>query len=84
MPPARDEAVRKPEKSCTAPWITMTSAPMTDSGTNTRTSDRTRSTQKLPIRRDDPAMPRTTASATARPTAAAVNWATTRPAMSAR
>ena len=71
-------------KFCTTPWLTSTIAPITDSGTNTRTSDRVKSTQKLPIRRDDPAMPRTTASATASPTAAAVNWATTSPAMSAR
>ena len=77
-------AVRNPVRFCTTPWLTRTIAPITDSGTNTRTSDRVKSTQKLPIRRDDPAMPRTTASATASPTAAAVNWATTRPAMSAR
>ena len=62
----------------------MTRAAMTDSGAKTRTTARVTSAQKLPIRRLLPAMPRTTARATARPTAAAVNCATTRPAMSAR
>ena len=83
-PPASVEAVRNPLKFCTAPWLTKTSAPMTDSGAKTRTTARVRSTQKLPILRLLPAMPRTTARATASPMAAAVNWATTRPAMSAR
>ena len=49
-PAASVAAVRKPVKFWTAPWLTITSAPMTDSGTNTRTRDRVRSTQKLPIR----------------------------------
>ena len=84
VPPASVDAERNPLKFCTAPWLTRTRAPSTDSGTNTRTSDRVTSAQKLPIRRDDPARPRTTASAAASPTAAAVNWATTSPAMSAR
>ena len=84
VPPARVAAVRKPLRFCTAPWLTSTSAPMTDSGTNTRTRLRVKSTQKLPIRRDFPAMPRTTARATASPTPAAVNCATTRPAICAR
>jgi hypothetical protein len=89
VPPNTGSAVRKPLKFCTTPWLTSTSAPMTDSGTNTRTRDLVRSAQKLPIRADFPgdavpAMPRTTASATASPTAAAVNCATTSPAMSAK
>ena len=76
--------MRNPLRFCTAPWLTMTSAPMTDSGTNTRTRDRVRSDQKLPIVAVRPAIPRTTASATASPTPAAVNCATTSPAVSAR
>ena len=84
VPPASVLAVRKPLRFCTAPWLTMTSAPMTDSGTNTRTRARVRSAQKLPTVLALPAMPRTTASATARPIPAAVNWATTSPTVSAR
>ena len=76
--------MRKPLKFWTAPWLTITSADRTDSGTKTRTSDLVRSTQKLPIVRAFPAMPRTTARATASPTPAAVNCATTSPAICAR
>src|SRR5258708_3189037 len=64
-------AVRKPLKFCTARWLTSTSAPMTESGTRTRTSVRVMSTQKFRTVRALPAMPRTTARATAIPVAAA-------------
>ena len=77
LPPASVAAVRKPLRFWTAPWLTITSADRTDSGTKTRTSDLVRSTQKLPIVRAFPAMPRTTARATASPIPAAVNCATT-------
>src|ERR1039458_7851283 len=76
-PPASVAAVRKPLKFCTAPWPTSTSAPTTETGTKTRTRLRVRSTQKLPIVRAVPAMPRMTARATDSPMAAAVNCATT-------
>jgi hypothetical protein len=82
--PASVSAVRKPLRFCTAPWLTITSAPITESGTSTRTSERVMSTQKFPMVRAGPASPRTTASATAMPTAAAVNCATTSPAICAR
>jgi len=88
VPPASVAAVRKPLRFCTAPWLTMTSAPRIDSGTKTRTRDLVRSDQKLPTVRAvfpiGPAIPRTTARATASPTPAAVNWATTSPTVSAR
>jgi len=67
VPPARVLASLKPLKFCTAPWLTSTSDARTDNGTKTRTRDLVKSTQKLPIRRADPAMPRTTARATASP-----------------
>ena len=84
VPPASVVAVRKPVRFWTAPWLTITSAPMTDSGTKRRTRDLVKSTQKLPTVRALPAMPRTTASATASPTPAAVNCATTSPTVSAK
>ena len=84
VPPASVVAVRKPLRFCTAPWLTITSAPMIDSGAKTRTRDLVRSDQKLPMVRAFPAMPRTTARATASPTPAAVNCATTSPTVSAR
>ena len=84
VPPARVWAARKPLKFWAAPWATMTIAPRTDKGTNTRTRLRVRSAQKLPTVRAWPAIPRTTARATDRPTAAALNWATTSPAIWAK
>ena len=81
VPPASVAAVRKPLKVCTAPWLTSTSAARIDMGAKTRTMLRVISTQKLPMVRVFPSMPRTTASATASPTPAAVNCATTSPAI---
>jgi hypothetical protein len=54
VPPASVTAVRKPLRFCTAPWLTITSAAMIDSGANTRTRDLVRSHQKLPIVRAAP------------------------------
>ena len=81
VPPASVAAVRKPLKVCTAPWLTRTSADRIEMGAKTRTRLLVRSTQKLPMVRVLPAMPRTTASATASPMPAAVNCATTSPAI---
>ncbi len=81
LPPASVAADRKPLKFWTAPWLTRTRVPRIERGTRTRTMLRVRSTQKLPIVREDPAIPRITARATESPIAAAVNWATTSPAI---
>ncbi|CPU65042.1 Uncharacterised protein [Mycobacteroides abscessus] len=74
MPPARVVTCVKPSKFCTTP-------PTREIGSRMRRHPRTRSTQKLPIvptRRY--AKPRTSATATAMPTAADTKFCTASPA----
>ena len=69
-----------PERFCTMPAATKATAPTTQIGSRTRPVILTRSTQKLPscsVRR--PAKPRTSATATAIPTAAEAKFCTANP-----
>src|SRR5690606_40979875 len=71
-----------PEKFWIAPQATSTTAATAARGTRTRTTPRTRSAQKLPsspVR--ERANPRTSATATAMPTAAETKFCTARPAV---
>jgi hypothetical protein len=80
--PASVRTVVPAEKFCTIPARTKTTAPTTAIGSRIRTRVRVRSTQKLPswsvFRR---ANPRTSAMATAMPTAAETKFCTARPAI---
>jgi hypothetical protein len=80
--PCRVVTVTAPVKFCTTPWETSSSVPITDSGSRIYSSDRVRSTQKLPSlvvsRR---AKPRMTAASTAMPTAAETKFCTASPAI---
>ncbi len=50
VPPARVVTSCGPAKFCTTPPIISTTAPTTASGSRIRTTERVRSTQKLPTR----------------------------------
>ena len=79
-PPANWPTSWIPEKFWIAPHATSTIAPITEIGSRMRTVPRTRSAQKLPsspVR--ERAKPRTSATATAMPTAAETKFCTARP-----
>ena len=80
--PSNVVAMVPPPRFWTTPWLTSTSAPITEIGSSNRTTARVRSTQKLPIvvarRRTSPRM---SATATARPTAADTKFCTASPAI---
>jgi hypothetical protein len=83
--PARVCTSVPPERFCTMPAATNTIAPITATGSRIRTTIRTRSTQKLSssvVRRR--AKPRTSATATAMPTAADPKFCTASPAICTR
>jgi hypothetical protein len=78
-------AVVSPWKFWITPWLTNTIATTNDSGRRMRTTDRVRSTQKLPmvaLRRR--ISPRISAIATASPTAAETKFCTVSPAICVR
>lgn len=71
-----------PEKFCSAPHATSTTAASAATGTRMRSVPRTRSAQKLPSSPErERAKPRTSATATAMPTAADTKFCTARPAV---
>jgi hypothetical protein len=82
--PSTVETSSPPDRFCKVPIATSTTAAISANGSRIRTMARTASTQKLPTRRDRRAIPRTSATATAMPTAPAVNCATTSPAICPR
>ncbi len=81
-PPVSVVRSREPERFCTTPALTSTTAASSDSGSRIRTTTRTRSTQKLPSRSvRERTNPRMSATATHRPTAAETKFCTARPAI---
>ena len=84
--PARVRAVGTPAlRFCTTPPSTRISAPTNEIGSSTRVTARVRSTQKLPSRSVVVrAKPRTSAIATAMPTAADRKFCTASPAICTR
>ncbi len=78
--PARVVTSVPPDRFCTMPAATKTTAPTTATGSSTRRQMRTRSTQKLPrLPVVVLAKPRTRANETAIPTAAETKFCTARP-----
>ncbi|GAA3159240.1 hypothetical protein GCM10020001_099080 [Nonomuraea salmonea] len=85
VPPVRVVTCWTPERFCTTPPATSTSAPAKAIGSRMRSVPRTRSTQKLPIVADSRrAKPRTRATATAMPAAAETKFCTASAAICVR
>jgi hypothetical protein len=83
--PSSVRATVNPSRFWMTPWLTRTSAPMTEIGSRMRVTDRVRSTQKLPmVAERRRTRPRTKATATAMPTAADTKFCTASPAICVR